>query len=328
MFAKGGKSYTDVTKFLEEKGLTQKSSKPFKVTRIHNLLTNPFYIGVMTMAGEKYQGKHEIFISKSLFTKVQDQVRFKSKPKKFGHNFTFTGLIKCKQCGAYVTAEQQIKHYKRTHRTVRYVYYHCTKRLGKCPQPFLAEDKLITQLKDIASSISLPPSVAKAWRNHAIAEASKEEKTLSDQKSLLLNQLKENETKADRLLDLYLDQNLAADKYKKKQNEMFDEKKRLEEKLEHINNKTISWFEPFSEFIDCALQAQKIARKENTNHQLKELLQKVGSNFFLDQRKINIEFKLPFASLHAFGGAWARGTALEKKTFEVTPSGVEPLLVG
>ena len=58
--------------------------------------------------------------------------------------------------------------------------------------------------------------------------------------------------------------------------------------------------------ISIAIQGQKIARKENTNHQIKDLLQKVGSNFFLDQEKIYIEYKKPFASLQAFGGAWAK----------------------
>ena len=87
----------------------------------------------------------------------------------------------------------------------------------------------------------------------------------------LAEDIKLVEEKAGRLLDLYLEQKLEESVYKKKQNDLFAEKEKLETQLKKIKEGGSSWLELLKEFIDCALQAQKIARIENTNRIQKAL---------------------------------------------------------
>src|SRR3989338_1286963 len=47
----------------------------------------------------------------------------------------YYGVMKfCGECGGAITAEMHTKNYKRTNRTVEYVYYRLSKKNGECPQ--------------------------------------------------------------------------------------------------------------------------------------------------------------------------------------------------
>ena len=65
----------------------------------------------------------------------------------------------------------------------------------------------------------------------------------------------------------------------------------------------IERLEPVREFVSCALQAQKIARAKNNCHDLSIMAKKVGSNFFLMNRRLSANLNYPFAALSAEGGA-------------------------
>jgi len=104
-FSSGKYSYTMITNFLAERGLHGRVKSTIHTSAIRKMLTNPFYLGTMVYGGEKYHGVHKQFIPKSLFDKVQEQVKFKDNPRPRGHNFSFTGLMKCGECGASITAE-------------------------------------------------------------------------------------------------------------------------------------------------------------------------------------------------------------------------------
>ncbi len=147
LFATGKYSYHEIGKFLASHGIHGRSREVLHQSVVKTMLTNPFYIGILVYSGEKYKGSHQQFIGRDLFDQVQEQVKYKSKPRKHGHNFAFTGLIKCRECGGAITAEEHIKHYPTTRGEVRYVYYRCSKKMGvRCSQPYLAEDKLVKQI--------------------------------------------------------------------------------------------------------------------------------------------------------------------------------------
>ena len=116
-------------------------------------------------------------------------------------------------------------------------------------------------------------------------------------------QIQESEVKLNRLLDGYLDQVIELEVYKQKKNELFDEKLKLEEKKSQIAKNGTVWLEPMREFVNCALQAQKVARAENNCHDLRVMAKKVGSNFFLMNRRLSTNLDFPFAALSAEAGA-------------------------
>ena len=57
------------------------------------------------------------------------------------------------------------------------------------------------------------------------------------------------------------------------------------------------------EFINVAINCDKIARAKNNGEELAFFAKRVGSNFFLSNRQLSAEYKKGFAALRAGGGA-------------------------
>src|SRR3989344_2269723 len=327
LFAGGNISFTAISQFMFKFGIKREIGKPVKVGQVKNMLSNKFYLGILKYAGEYYQGSHKTFISRKLFDEVQKQVEKIERPRQKGHNFAFAGLATCGECGAAITAEQHIKKYKNgTGQT--FVYYRCTKKLKPCTQKYISEPHTEIQLRKIVRDCGLH----EAWGPYFekwISQAEQKDKLSAEvDEKQIGEQIQESEIKLNRLLDGYLDQVIEPEIYKQKKNELFEEKLKLEEKKSQIMKNGTVWLEPMREFINCALQAQKIARAKNNCPDLSIMAKKVGSNFFLMNRRLSANLNYTFAALSAEGGAASAAPTSDSISFLVTPTGVEPVLPG
>ena len=329
MFADGNTSFTNISKFLWRNGITKKDGKPIHINQVKRTLMRKFYIGQFFYSGEWHKASHKCFISKQLFEKVQRQIELKNKSKpKNKRSFPFLGLIKCKECGASITAEQHIKHYQRTKRQARYVYYRCTKKLGECSQPYITQTDLTKQLKKKITDIALPASWGKQWfewleRDKALETLKSKSETVK-----LEAGIEKLDQRLEKLLDLYLDQDLDDQSYKNKKNKLFEQKLELEEKLKKVRTFGSSWLEPMEKLIHLALHARKIARKENISRKMYTISQTVGSNLFLEDKLLYLELKKPFTSLRAAAIARANSSENRHHSLCVTPRGIEPRFLG
>lgn len=116
------------------------------------MLHNPFYIGRFEWSGEWYEGSHTPIISKELFYRVQARFNDIDRTKKHDVKFAYTGLIKCAECGCYLTAEFKRGKNKKGH----YIYYHCANSKGvhkslKCHR----EEKFDNTFANILETIHL-----------------------------------------------------------------------------------------------------------------------------------------------------------------------------
>ncbi len=130
--------------------------------------------------------------------------------------------------------------------------------------------------------------------------------------------------KLNLLLDSYLDGTIDSQAYKDKKNQLFTEKKSLEDKIAKTKSGGSSWLEPMTEFVHCALQAQKVARPDTPSEDLRIFAKNIGSNYFLKDKQLTGELKKPFASLRAWAGARAISQKSGRNFFEVTPGGFGP----
>ena len=324
LFADGKHSFTQVANLMARGGFVSHIGKPFKVDQIHRMLRKKFYIGILEFDGEEFPASHPPLISKQLFNRVQENLNKLSRPRVNNHDFAFSGLMKCGECGACITAEQHTKHYKRTDRIVKYIYYRCTKKIKPCAQPYLEENSLVNQLRSEIFSCALPTEWQEDWMSWLQQDKILAQQSLDQTIAGLETDLEGINTKTNLLLDGYLDGTIEPEVYKSKKNELFNQKRILEEKISKSKEKGSHWLEPFEEFIDCALQAQKIARIENINDKIKDFAKRVGSNFFLKDKKLQITFRKPFASLRARSAARATLSQEEEKTWRVERAGLGP----
>ena len=160
-----------------------------------------------------------------------------------------------------------------------------------------------------------------------ISQAEEKDKLTAEVEEKQVNkQIQESEIKLNRLLDGYLDQVIEPEIYKQKKNEMFDEKLKFEEKKSQISKNGTVWLEPMREFVNCALQAQKIARAKNNCHDLSIMAKKVGSNYFLFDRRLRGELNFPFAALASDAGVASAAPNQSAISKIVKRAGFEPAI--
>lgn len=86
-------------------------------------------------------------------------------------SFRFSGLVNCGHCGCVMTAE--IK-------KGRYVYYHCSKAKGKCPEPYVREELLAERLAAALSRLRIDDEVS-ALIQRALRESHADERRERDE---------------------------------------------------------------------------------------------------------------------------------------------------
>jgi len=107
----------------DSKGLTLSKS------RIYNILRNPVYTGKIKYDGKLLKGNHKPIISEDLFNIAQKIHKKRVKKLHLYKKYSLAGLIKCKECGSYMTPCHTNK--KKEMKTKRYYYYRCTSTFKK-----------------------------------------------------------------------------------------------------------------------------------------------------------------------------------------------------
>jgi len=204
------------------------------------------------------------------------------KKRKRKHEFAFSGLMRCGNCGCLITAETQKGHN----------YYRCTKKKQKCEEKYLREENLVEQMRDFIQKVSLPDD----WAENMLAELDKEKERAKKESEIfvqnLQNQKVEVEQKIEKLLDLYIAGGaLTLEEYQSKKQKLLNEKLDIEQKLRDFEQMGNNWLEPMRKMIFEAKQA-KILLSQGDNQQILTFLKNVGSNFILKDKKLNFCFKI------------------------------------
>jgi site-specific DNA recombinase len=100
--------------------------KEFADTAILRILTNSYFIGKIRYGEEVYEGKHEPIVPNALWEQAQRILAgnrgARGRPQN-GHLFVLEGLVRCGECGAYMTP-----YYGNGRGGKTYYYYACTSR--------------------------------------------------------------------------------------------------------------------------------------------------------------------------------------------------------
>ena len=318
-FSTGKYSLEAISKRLAQYGIISKNGKPRSNSSIYNLLTNQLYIGIMDWKGEIYEGKYQPILSKQIFDKVQEVLKQRGKPRKKRqkHNFPFCGLFRC-SCGAAITAQ-----FAKGNGGL-YRYYRCTRKFGPCKEKYIQEKELVNQICQKLKEIALPENWTKEMLDYLDNEEKKEIRTGENFVQKINQKLAEIQTKLDKLLEGYLDGLIDEEDYKRKKEELIQQKIALKGEEEMAEKKKFqSWIEPTRNFIKTAFSIQKIISGKSME-EIKQILEKVGTNRSISNKKIAWNWQLPYDFLVSFLASPARWrgepnefSSTEKLTFSV-----------
>jgi site-specific DNA recombinase len=279
LYATGEYSLKELRDKITSLGLTSRAGKILTVSNIQMILKNPFYYGAFYFNGELHQGIHKPAIAKKLFDKCQEVMKTKAHKVKRGQKeYAFRSLLKCGECGCSITSETHKGHN----------YYRCTKKKGRCSQKYIREELLAEQVSNLIQKVSLPSD----WAEKMLAELDKEERSSAQSDALFAQNLKDEiracAEKLDTLLDAHLEKTVTSEEYIAKKNKILARKIEVEQKLKDFERQGNRWLERTRELIKSAHQAKIIALQENFS-ELKNFLQKVGSNPLLRERRVFVE---------------------------------------
>jgi len=292
-FADGKHSLETLRHRLYFLGLASKVGKPIAKGVMQGILTNPVYIGLIPHKGELHEGKFQPIVRKELWDRVQLELKRRSRPRKSkeGHNFPFTGLFRCGECGCMITAQYAKQR--------KFIYYRCSKKNGKCNQAYVNNTDMIKQLKDKLESIAIPEN----WAVILLAEIDRMEKqNVQKQRSFSENleiQISEIDKKLDKLVNSFLDGLIEKNTYVRKKDELLRHKTDLEEQLKDFREKGDAWVELTRDWVEVARQAGKLALS-NDFSEIKQTVKKIGSNRRVMDKKVLLDVVPPFAFVSAY----------------------------
>jgi site-specific DNA recombinase len=310
----------------------KRGRKPLARSSIYRIFTRPFYYGQFEFpagSGRWYRGIHEPMITEDEYDRVQMILGRKGNPRPRAHSvFPFTGIIRCGECGAMVTAEEKHQlicgtcRFKFAYRRrancphcntqiakmtkpvfLRYTYYHCTKSKNpSCSQGAISGAELEGQIGEYLSRIQISERF-RTWAITYLGELDEQESASRD--AVIQSQRKAHEDGLRRLDNLVrlqtapenVDRSLLSDEeYSRQRMALLKERRQLEESLQNAGSRVEHWLDLSTATFDFACTArERFARGDPKTK--KEILLALGSNLTLKGKNLNIVAKTPFLIL-------------------------------
>src|SRR3989344_1751059 len=293
LYDTGNYSIKALDEIIYKEGLRGKSGKRLQRSKIHYILTNPFYIGKSRWNGELHQGAHETLVSKELFDSVQAKLARKTdSPQYKKHLPVFKAKVKCEECGGIMTWENQKNHWYGRHSNY-FKYDDCDKRI------YIRQEKIEEQLMPFIEFAAPKSPKALEWLEKALKESHQEEIGYYDSQRNALNmQFEKIQKRLETIYEDKIDGKIPAEFYERKFNEYSGEKELILEKLGKLNKSSNQYYEAGYAIHELALNAVRIYSSEKAETVDKRLLLSLAfSNIMQNAEKITPEYTLPFQFL-------------------------------
>ena len=238
-FATGEWTLAQMTEALADRGLTSRATKrypegPVSRSRIHKMLRNPYYMGVVTYEGVQYPGRHEPLIPPSTFEEVQEVLdqRSKGKEKPVARTHYLKGTLVCGLCGSRLGVLLA------KGRGGSYDYFFCLGRHGHrkngCELPYLPVDEVEAEVEAMWSRFQPDPSHLDEVEHEVIAlievVRERQQRVVAQQK-VRLQQVEAEERK---LLEAYYAEAVSMTLLKDEQNRLRKIRAAASEQIEQL----------------------------------------------------------------------------------------------
>lgn len=207
------------------------------------------------------------------------------------HDFAFSGLMVCHQCGCSIVGE--IKKQK-------YVYYHCTGYADKCRgnptacrRRYVREEVLEKQFTDLLGRLQFDDEVLE-WVRQALYASHADERR--EHEDAIKRLLAENKRIGDRIDAMYLDKldgRVNGAFFDLKSTEWREEQHRCLREIERHQSAEQSYMDEGIQILELARNAQKLFARQQPREK-RRLLNFVLSNCFWEDGEVVATFRQPF----------------------------------
>ena len=286
MYSSGKYSLREISDILYSKGFRTRINKKVVKSKLHQILKNPIYYGMITLGGVQYKGNFKPIITKNIFDLAQEVLSGKNRPKKYHHEFLYRPFLFCDKCGCKITA---------TIKKGKFKYYYCTngKKICEEHKKYLNEKKVEKIFKKFFRKFQLDPELATISLNKYIADKQASKTDTKFYQKTLEKDFTKNEKQLDNLEDLYMDNLIDKDRYSKKRNKLLNEKVAIEESLKSVDNR-LDALEPLVKLKNTLITLENTFIK-NDDIGKSNLIRSVLWNCSIDRKKVRkVTLKKPY----------------------------------
>lgn len=290
LYSTGNYSTTALVDIIFKEGLRNRSGKKVGKSRLYDLLTDPFYYGVMKWKEQIFPAKHEAIITKDLFNLVQEKLNRKfNVPRYQKHLPVFKAKMNCDECKGTITWEIQKGHW----------YGHCNHYKTCKQKTWLRQEKVEEILFPLFDNVAPKTNKVLNVLQKALKESHSSE---IEYHTISINNLKRNLEQTQRRLEaIYedkIDGKIPPEFYNRKFTEYTKEKEEIIESINKLNNGNTKYYEAGYAIHELASKASEIYKSPKATVEDKRLLlSKIFSNLSLNSDKIKPEYTLAFEFL-------------------------------
>ena len=318
LYATGEYALPELQATMHAKGLTsayaRRPGAPVSVSKLAELLANPFYVGIVQWGGVRYPGHHKPLIPQSLFDRVQETLRARDVAgvRQRRHEHYLKGLLHCGECGRRLSL---------TLAKGRYLYFYCLGQRGSartgCQQPYILAGDAEALVEDLYRRIELPSSWVSRLTEELEAEIVERQAEASDRRVVLTKTLAKLADERSKLLQAFYANAIPLELLKAEQDRLSVAEQAARSELEATEGDLEGWQEVLRTAIQLAgnchaayLKARPSVRRRFNDAVLEAVYMK-------DRRIGRAEISDVFAPL------FSRPSS--NKGLKVDPRGFEPL---
>ena len=310
-YATGLYSLPDMVLLLEARGLRSRgnrrhSPQPLSLSTVHEMLSSPYYAGIVTYQGKQYPGRHERLVSQELFDQVQAVLKAHrhSGERDRKHQHYLKGTIRCGTCGC------RLIYSRNKGNGGIYEYFVCPRnQRGECLQGYQPVDLVEVAIEDHYATVPFSEDEREAIRQALTADLG--ERVAIAQQEIercqgVLQELKEQERK---LLNMHYEDRISGQLFDDEQARLRLQRQDAEALIARLNLR----YDDVAATLDVALEIlgedlhDLYLRADNT---IRRLINQAIFNalFVCDETITAAELAGPFAELRALHNA-IRGIA-------------------
>ena len=284
LYASGRYSLRALAEELERRGLRARSGGKLGISRVNDLLRRPFYIGLIEMKGEIFEGVHEPLVSKTLFDRVQQMLSGKAHASSQKHDFPFRRLLRCSSCSYALIGERQKGH----------VYYRCHTKT--CSITGVREESIDEQIVRTLERISPRREEMEGLKELTLNLREQWTRRDEELRSALALRQQGIESRLSRLTDGYLEGAIERDLFEQKKRQLVDERAAAAEAERCLCRSPEIVAERLNRFLELAGSLTLSYRLAESDEK-RQILKSVTSNMTFDGTELAITLQSPFREM-------------------------------
>lgn len=274
----------------------------FYKSSIHRIVTDKFYIGIMTdkKTGKEYPHNYERLVSFDMFELNQQIIDGHNvKPRKYaGIASIYRGLMRCSHCGCTITSELKKKTQKNGVKR-EYMYYHCTnkRRQHTSPIQYISEKELDGLFTSLLNNFANIPNIEVERIKETLNSTHDAKNKFQDDQLTELNIRRSQLTaRIRRTYDMLADGSITPEVYEENRQRYEDELNDVKRKIDRLDTADKEFYITASYLLRLFENAGKIYEVADEDEK-RQIIGLISSNLELDNKNLDFNLKEPFATV-------------------------------